>query len=84
MHSMPTKVADNAHLAAKVFNGCEKSPNAFVQGIPEKVEAVIRTACQYRADDRFRTATEMADVLEKIDDDWAREALENAKTMGLE
>lgn len=38
----------------------------LLQGIPEKVEAVIRTACQYRADDRFRTATEMADVLEKI------------------
>lgn len=56
----------------------------------EAIEGKVRSPNDFRAlesivwSDLLPIRQAASRILEKIDDDWAREALENAKTMGLE
>lgn len=86
---------ENEELRAYDLSGGEDEPNLdhivlLCAKAREALDGKVRVPNDFRAlesvvwSDLLPIRQAASRILEKIDEDWAREALENAKTMGLE
>jgi serine/threonine protein kinase len=66
-----------ATLMAKISRGKFPDRNRFMPHVPSRIRTLIRKALRVNPDERFQTATEMADDLSRVDLalDWSAEPL---------
>jgi serine/threonine protein kinase len=66
-----------ATVMTKISRGKFPDRNRFMPHVPSRIRTLIRKALRVNPDDRFQTATEMADDLSRVDVvlDWSAEPL---------
>jgi serine/threonine-protein kinase len=64
---------NDAATMVRVLEGCSTPPSQVAQGIPLELDAIVMRALSTRPEDRFGTALEMAEALDRVfADDIAR------------